>query len=239
MDPSFGVPQLAEQLKITKIQLSRKLHQIGYSPGKLILHHRMELAKQMLGSGSHSIEEIANQCGFNGLTSFSRTFKQQFGSSPSEYRKKTLDEESERLSWKIPLSKNYFNELLRLKNKNKWLAKLLTIVIDNLDNESFSIEELANNLFVSSSNLNRKVQHLFGFSTARLVRDLRLQHAAELLSTEKKSVTEAASLAGFFDAAHLSRYFKQNFGCSPGAYRNTTLHFPCIGLLKNNNETNR
>lgn len=225
-------------MQISKAQLSRKLHQIGYSPGKLILHHRMELAKQMLGLSPHSIEEIAHQCGFSGLTGFSRKFKQEFGNSPSEYRKKVLDETTELWSWKIPLSENYFNQLLQLKNKNIWLAKLLTIIIDNLDNESFSIEELAKKLFVSSSNLNRKVQSLLGFSTARLVRDLRLQYAAELLSKENKSVTEAASLAGFFDAAHLSRYFKQNFGCSPAAYRNTTLHFPCIDLLKNNNETN-
>jgi len=225
-------------LQISKAQLNRKLHQISYSPGKLILHHRMELAKQMLGLSPHSIEEIAHQCGFSGLTGFSRKFKQEFGNSPSEYRKKTLGETTELWSWKIPLSENYFNQLLQLKNKNIWLAKLLTIVIDNLDNELFSIEELANKLFMSYSNLNRKVQHLFGFSTTRLVRDLRLQHAAELLSTQKKSVTEAASLAGFFDAAHLSRYFKQNFGCSPGEYRNTKLHFPCIDVLKNNNESN-
>jgi AraC-like DNA-binding protein len=192
----------------------------------------MEYAKQMLDSSSHSIEEIANQCGFNGLTSFSRTFKQEFGNSPSEYRKMTLDETTELWSWKIPFSENYFNQLLQLKNKNIWLAKLLTIVIDNLDNELFSIEELANRLFISSSNLNRKIQHLFGFSTARLVRDLRLQHAAELLSTQNKSATEAASLAGFFDVAHLSRYFKQNFGCSPGEYRNVNVFFFCIDKLK-------
>jgi transcriptional regulator GlxA family with amidase domain len=198
----------------------------------------MEYAKQMLDSSSHSIEEIANQCGFNGLTSFSRTFKQEFGNSPSEYRKKALDETTKLWSWKIPLSENYFNQLLQLKNKNIWLAKLLTIVIDNLDNELFSIEELANKLFISSSNLNRKIQHLFGFSTARLVRDLRLQHAAELLSTQNISVTEAASLAGFFDVAHLSRYFKQTFDSSPNEYRNTNRCFPCIDGLKNNNESN-
>ncbi|TRX35520.1 helix-turn-helix domain-containing protein [Flavobacterium sp. ZT3R18] len=214
-------------------QLNRKLSaQIDYSPAKLILHYRMEYAKQLLDSNSHSIEEIANQCGFNGLTSFSRTFKQEFGSSPSEYRKKALDETTELWDWKIPLSENCFDQLLLLKAKNRWLAKLFTIVIDNLDNELFSIEELASKLFISSSNLNRKVQHLFGFSTARLVRDLRLQHAAELLSTQNKSVTEAASLAGFFDVAHLSRYFKQNFGCSPGEYRNVSVFFSCIDKLK-------
>jgi AraC-like DNA-binding protein len=112
------------------------------------------------------------------------------------------------------------------------LAKLFVIVIDNLDNDLFSIEELSRKLFMSPSNLNRKVKCLFGFSTLRLVRDLRLQHAAELLSTQNKSVTEAASLAGFFDAAHLSRYFKQTFGCPASDYRNINVCFSCIDKLK-------
>jgi len=192
----------------------------------------MEYAKEMLDYSSHSIEEIANRCGFNGLSSFSRTFKQEFNNSPSEYRKKKVDETTESWSWKIPFNENCFDQLLLLKKKHVWLAKLFIIVIDNLDNELFSIEELANKLFVSSSNLNRKVQGLLGFSTARLVRDLRLQYAAQLLSTENKSVTEAASLAGFFDAAHLSRYFKQNFGCSPGEYRDVNIFSPDIDKLK-------
>jgi len=112
------------------------------------------------------------------------------------------------------------------------LAKLFVIVIDNLDNDLFSIEELSQKLFMSSSNLNRKVQRLFGFSPLRLVRDLRLQQASELLNIQNKSVNEAAALAGFFDAAHLSRYFKQTFGCLPSDYRNVNMCFSCIDKLK-------
>jgi len=64
-----------------------------------------------------------------------------------------------------------------------------------------------------------------------LIRDLRLQNAAELLNFYNKSVSEAAMLSGFFDAAHLSRYFKPTFGCSPGEYRNITPFFKCIEIL--------
>ncbi|WBX77724.1 AraC family transcriptional regulator [Tenacibaculum ovolyticum] len=113
-----------------------------------------------------------------------------------------------------------------------WLNKLLIIIIENLDNDLFSIEELSSKLFMTSSNLNKKVQHLFGTSTMKLVRNLRLQYAAELLNTQNKSVTEAASSAGFFDAAHLSRYFKEAFDCSPGEYRNIVPFFICIEKLK-------
>lgn len=194
----------------------------------------MKYAKELLNSNFLSIEEIANQCGFNMLTSFSRVFKEEFGHSPSEHRKKLLGKMAKLEEWKIPFSENDYNQLLQLKFRNKWLAKLFVIVIDNLDNELFSIEELADKLFVSPSNLNRKMQKMFGITTTRLVRDLRLQYAAELLSIKKKSVTEAACLAGFFDASHLSRYFTKNFGCTPNEYRNKEQCFPCINGLKTN-----
>lgn len=192
----------------------------------------MECAKQMLDSSSYSIEEIADKCGFNGLTGFSRRFKQEFGISPSDYRKKKRSSLSELWHWKIPFDKNLLSHLFLLKKQNIWLTKFFNIIIDNFDNELFYIEGLANELFMSSSNLNRKVQGLFHFSIARIVRDLRLQYAAELLSIHNKSVTEAASLAGFFDAAHLSRYFKQTFGYLPSEYRNIEQIFSCIDKLK-------
>lgn len=87
----------------------------------------------MLNSDLCSIEEIAYRSGFNGITGFSRKFKQEFSSSPSEYRKKALSEKFEARSWKIPMNENYFNDLIELKKKiNGWqkcLLSLLTISI--------------------------------------------------------------------------------------------------------------
>ena len=94
----------------------------------------MKYAKELLNSNFLSIEEIANQCGFNMLTSFSRVFKEEFGHSPSEHRKKVIGKMAKLEEWKIPFSENYYNQLLQLKFRNKWLAKLFVIVIDNLDN---------------------------------------------------------------------------------------------------------
>lgn len=110
---------------------------------------------------------------------------------------------------------------------------MFVVIVDNLDNDLFSVEELANKLFMSSSNLNRKVQRMFGFSTLKLIRDLRLQQASELLNIKDKSVNEAAELSGFYDAAHLSRYFKETFGCSPNDYREINVEFSFIDKLKN------
>ena len=192
----------------------------------------MDLAKQLLNLSSNQIKEIAFQCGFNSLSTFSRKFKHEYGCSPSKYRKNCIKSETKLINWNLPFTEKYFNQLVLIKNKNSWLKNLFSIVIDNLDNESFSIEDLSKQLFMSSSNLNRKIKKIFGFSTLKLIRDLRLQHAAELLNTQNISVTEVTYLTGFYDAAHLSRYFKTVFGCSPGEYRNIYPFFKCLESLK-------
>ncbi|TCI92595.1 helix-turn-helix transcriptional regulator [Tenacibaculum sp. M341] len=87
---------------------------------------------------------------------------------------------------------------------------------------------------MSPSNLNRKIQHLLGLSTSKLVRNLRLQHAAELLNFYNLSVTETTILTGFFDPAHLSRHFKSTFGYSPNLYRGITPFFLFIKKIKHN-----
>lgn len=225
--------QLADRLKISKVQLNRKIqNQMSFSPAKLILYYKMELAKRILEANKYSIEETALYCGFSGVTNFSRKFKQEFGLSPSAYRENGLIIGFKPNDWKIPLNNQCFNKLIQLKSEYKWLAKLLVIVIDNLDNEAFCIEMLSNRLFMSSSNLNRKVKSLFGFPAIRLLRDIRLQFATELLVLQNKSVTEAGSLAGFFDIAHLSRVFKQNFKCPPSKYKDSNSLFPFVDLLR-------
>ncbi|MFY0629705.1 MAG: helix-turn-helix domain-containing protein [Flavobacteriaceae bacterium] len=198
----------------------------------------MESAKKMLALNSYSISSVANLAGFSGLVSFSRKFKQDFGCSPSEYRKKIVAKRPKLQAWKIPINEIYLSRLICLKNEVKWLRKLFIIVIENFGNETFSIEELSKMLFMNASNLNRKIQYLLQVSTLKLVRDLRLQYAAELLAKQNRSVNEVAFLAGFFDAAHLSRYFKKTFGCSPAKYRDINVCFFILDKLKYNNESN-
>lgn len=102
----------------------------------------------------------------------------------------------------------------------------------------FSVESLANQLFISNSNLNRKIKKLFGVTTIGLIKSIRLQNAAELLNIYNKSVSEAAMLSGFYDTAHLSHYFKPVFGYSPNDYRGITPFYTCIDILNMNKTDN-
>jgi len=58
------------------------------SPGKWLSQKRLEHAKLLLDTSKMNVNEIAYDSGFESVTHFSRVFKERFGSSPLQYRKK-------------------------------------------------------------------------------------------------------------------------------------------------------
>lgn len=59
------------------------------TPGKWLLHKRLENANMLLNSTSKSVNEIAFESGFENNTHFSRVFKEKYGKSPLHFRKET------------------------------------------------------------------------------------------------------------------------------------------------------
>lgn len=218
--PGFGVLQMAKYTGLGRVQLNRKLHYLtGYPPGKLILHMRMRIAKQLLSEGNDTIKQIAFQCGFYNQVSFCRNFFREFRCSPSDYRKRRTSEFNYvKFSWKIPLNEESYAQLLNLARQKEWLKQLLRIAIDNLSNKIFTVDQLAAATCMSSSSLNRRMKELFNVTPQRFLRDLRLQYASELLAAKSVSVAEIAYNTGFFDPAHFCRCFKTTFDCQPSAY---------------------
>ena len=59
------------------------------TPGKWLLCKRLEYAAVLLRNPTLQITQVAFESGFEDLSHFSRSFKQQFGVSPSEHRKRS------------------------------------------------------------------------------------------------------------------------------------------------------
>jgi len=57
------------------------------TPSKYILNYRVNIAKQLLGDFSLTINMVANMVGYTDPFHFSKTFKQAVGMSPASYRK--------------------------------------------------------------------------------------------------------------------------------------------------------
>ncbi len=82
----FGVDALAEGLNTTRSTLFRNVKKhFNCTPKQLIKTKRLELALELLNQQSGSISEVAYAVGFQSLSSFSRSFKENFEVPPTRF----------------------------------------------------------------------------------------------------------------------------------------------------------
>ena len=121
--------------------------------------------------------------------------------------------------------------------EKKFLAKLNSLIFSNIANSNLNSEMLAENIFMSKSQLNRKVKAITGMNTAAYIKQSRLSHAQVLLRDPEKSIGdivlmcgfESASyftsigdivlMCGFESASYFTKLFKEKFGMTPSDYK--------------------
>ncbi len=82
----FNVEILGDKMALSRRQLQRKLISItGHSPSMFIRSVRLNRAAELLRNKTGNVTEIAYDVGFNNLSWFAKSFKEQFGVLPSEY----------------------------------------------------------------------------------------------------------------------------------------------------------
>lgn len=80
--------QFSSYLHMNKFYFSRKFNQIfNTSPMQFVLLRKMQHALKLLNEPGQSVNSIAHALSFSDLGHFSRTFKKQFGISPTSYQK--------------------------------------------------------------------------------------------------------------------------------------------------------
>jgi AraC-like DNA-binding protein len=92
-----------------------------------------------------------------------------------------------------------------------------------LQDEEFSIEDLGEALYLSRSQLHRKIKALTGKSTTLFIRSIRLQKARVLLESTDLSISEIAYRVGFKSPTYFSQIFKKEVGSSPVQFREKTI----------------
>lgn len=97
----------------------------------------------------------------------------------------------------------------------QFLQQVKTSIEQNLDNEYFSVEDLATSVGFSRSQLNRKLKGLTSKSPNQLIREFRMQRARELLEQKAASVSEIAYQVGYSNLSYFSKSYKEAFGVSP------------------------
>ena len=99
-----------------------------------------------------------------------------------------------------------------------FIKKALKLVEKNLDKTNFSTELLAKELFVSRTQLHRKIMAITEQAPGEFIRTIKLERAAVLLSEGKLSVTQIAYEIGFSSPAQFTRAFTKHFNCLPSEF---------------------
>lgn len=101
----------------------------------------------------------------------------------------------------------------------QFLEKAIQHIKNQIENTSFGVEQLADKMCLSPSQLHRKLQALIDQAPGQLIRNIRLQLAADLIKKNAGNLADICFQTGFNDQTYFSRAFKNQFGCSPSAYK--------------------
>jgi signal transduction histidine kinase/ligand-binding sensor domain-containing protein/DNA-binding response OmpR family regulator len=94
-DEKFSIEILCDKIGMSRAQLHRKIKALtNQSTTEFIRSFRLQRAADLLKQDAGNIAEIAYKVGFNSQAYFTKSFQEEFGCSPMEYKKKIKSEES-------------------------------------------------------------------------------------------------------------------------------------------------
>ncbi len=107
------------------------------------------------------------------------------------------------------------------KRDSEFIRKVEDIVKRNINNNDFSIRDLAEEMGLSRTALNRKVNGVMGMTPNSYIKVVRLKKAAELMKEGGYNVTEVAYKVGFTSSSYFAQCFYKQFGVQPKEFINS------------------
>ncbi len=112
---------------------------------------------------------------------------------------------------------------MELKNSSDkvFLERVRQDIEDNIGNENYSVESLAEAVGLSRSMLHRKLVKIKGVTASDMIMDARLSCAKKMLEQDQATVAEIAYKVGFNSPSYFNKVYKKYFNISPGEVRKT------------------
>ncbi len=98
---------------------------------------------------------------------------------------------------------------------NEFIQKALSYINENISETELSVEVLASEVFLSRSQLYRKIKTLTGVSVNEFIRNVRLEKAKELIEFGNDNINEISYKVGFSSPSYFTKCFKEKFGYLP------------------------
>jgi signal transduction histidine kinase/AraC-like DNA-binding protein/ligand-binding sensor domain-containing protein len=112
-------------------------------------------------------------------------------------------------------------DIVKKEEVHPLIEKARNIVLKNLDNSEYNIDDFCSDLGLSRMQLYRKFKAITGLSANSFIRKVRLHKAAELLRSGELTVKEVTYDVGFIDLKYFRKCFNDEFGVNPSEYGQT------------------
>lgn len=129
------------------------------------------------------------------------------------------------LKWQKKLRDKYVHDtetdnasLFRNKNDQEFLKKLEEKVLENIENELFSVHDLSGSFNMSRTSLYMKLKNLVDLSPQDFIIHTKLKYAKKLLIEGEYNIKEIAYRSGFSNPKYFSTSFKKFYDTTPSAF---------------------
>ena len=118
-----------------------------------------------------------------------------------------------------PIQATAVPETGKKKAGGETLTQAASDYIEAHSREKFSLQKMADTLFVNGSYLLRVFKRNTGFTPLAYHNHIRCEQAKELLAHTGEEISEIGETVGFVSSAHFSHVFRKTEGCTPSEYR--------------------
>ncbi|PKB17331.1 two-component regulator propeller domain-containing protein [Flavobacterium sp. 5] len=98
---------------------------------------------------------------------------------------------------------------------NEFIQKTLHFINENISDSRLSVELLSSKVFLSRSQLYRKIKVLTGVSVNEFIRNVRLEKAKQLIEQGDNNINEISYKVGFTSPSYFTKCYKIKYGHLP------------------------
>ena len=104
-------------------------------------------------------------------------------------------------------------------------ARMMAIIQEKWNDPNLNMDMIAEKLFMNSNYLRQVFKAKNQISFVKFLREMRLHHAARLLTETNMQVQQISDAVGYQDSAYFSICFRDAYGASPREYRENSRNF--------------
>lgn len=104
------------------------------------------------------------------------------------------------------------------KGDNEFMNKVMDVINENMADPNFNVEQLADLLLISRSNLHRRIKIITNMTPLDFIRLIRMRKAAQLIHEGEFRINEISYLVGINTPSYFIKLFQQQYEMTPKEY---------------------